>query len=62
MANELIAHMSAHTPLIDLKAPVSIEAPRGHVISRQMQEKSGRLYCDEDYDCYIPPLELYAAR
>jgi hypothetical protein len=62
MTNELIAQLCAQTPPIDLKAPVSIETPRGHAINRQMQEKSGRLYCDEDYDCYIPPLELYAAR
>jgi hypothetical protein len=62
MANEYTARLLAHTPLIDVKAPVRVDAPRRHVLNRLMQEKSGRLYCNEDYDFDIPTLELYAAR
>ena len=35
---------------------------RRHVLNRGMQEKSGRLYCNDDWDFEIPTLELYAAR
>jgi hypothetical protein len=38
------------------------DAPRRHVINRNMQSRSGRLYCNEDWDFEIPALELYAAR
>jgi hypothetical protein len=38
------------------------DIPRRHVINRNMQEKSGRLYCNEDWDFDIPSLEFYAAR
>jgi hypothetical protein len=35
---------------------------RQHVLNRNMQSKSGRLYYNEDWDFDIPALELYAAR
>jgi hypothetical protein len=38
------------------------DAGRRHVLNRSTQEKSGRLYCNEDWDFEIPSLELYAAR
>lgn len=38
------------------------DVARRHVLNRGMQEKSGRLYCNEDWDFEIPALELYAAR
>jgi hypothetical protein len=38
------------------------DAVRRHVLNRGMQEKSGRLYCNDDWDFEIPTLELYAAR
>jgi D-alanyl-D-alanine dipeptidase len=41
---------------------VRSEASRRHVLNRGMQEKSGRLYCNEDWDFEIPTLEFYAAR
>jgi hypothetical protein len=38
------------------------EQTRRHVINRTMQSRSGRLYCNEEWDFDIPTLELYAAR
>ena len=38
------------------------ETMRRHVLNRSMQEKSGRLYCGDDWDFDIPSLEIYAAR
>lgn len=42
--------------------PARQDSARRHVINRSMQAKSGRLYCNEDWDFDIPALELYAAR
>jgi hypothetical protein len=42
--------------------PPRSESTRRHVINRNMQSRSGRLYCNEDWDFDIPALELYAAR
>lgn len=41
---------------------VRIEGQRRHVLNRSMQEKSGRLYFNEEWDFDIPSLEIYAAR
>jgi hypothetical protein len=38
------------------------DLPRRHVITRNMPSRSGRLYCNEEWDFDIPALELYAAR
>ncbi len=46
----------------DLKPIQRTEAPRRHVLNRMMQEKSGRLYCSDDYDFDIPDFTIYAAR
>jgi hypothetical protein len=43
-------------------APTRPDGYRRHVINRAMQERSGRLYCNEEFDFEIPSLELYAAR
>lgn len=50
------------TTIIDFKPTVSKLTPRRHVLNRWMQEKSGRLYCSDDWDIDIPTLEFYAAR
>lgn len=39
-----------------------LELPRRHVLNRMMQEKSGRLYCNDDFDIEIPNLDIYEAR
>jgi hypothetical protein len=38
------------------------EASRRHVLNRMMQEKSGRLYCNEEFEIEIPSLDIYEAR
>lgn len=39
-----------------------LDSQRRHVLNRSTQEKSGRLYCSDDWDFDIPSLEIYAAR
>jgi hypothetical protein len=35
---------------------------RDHIINRLQQERSGRLYCNDNWEFEIPSLELYDAR
>jgi hypothetical protein len=52
--------VSTATPeILTLQRP---DAHRRHVLNRVMQEKSGRLYCNEELDFEIPSLEFYTAR
>jgi hypothetical protein len=62
MANELTLRAQTGILVPELKQPQKPETLRHHVLNRMMQEKSGRLYCNEDWDIEIPSLELYAAR
>jgi hypothetical protein len=48
--------------IIELKPTQRPDTARRHVLNRGMQEKSGRLYCNEDMDVELPSLEIYAAR
>ena len=56
-----VIDLAGDLPKPPLVAPRS-ESTRRHVINRNMQSRSGRLYCNEDWDFDIPALELYAAR
>jgi hypothetical protein len=62
MTNEQPLRAQAGTLALEVKRPQKPETLRRHVLNRTMQEKSGRLYCNEDWDIEIPSLELYAAR
>jgi hypothetical protein len=62
MANEYLQRAQAGIIIPEIKRSPKPETLRRHVLNRAMQEKSGRLYCNEDWDIEIPSLELYAAR
>jgi hypothetical protein len=69
MALDLIARPRApdtsEIPVLDIaSAPVQTRSNmlRFHVLKQNQQDKSGRLYCDEDGNTEIPSLEIYAAR
>ena len=62
MANEFTLRAQTGTIAPEIKRGSKSEPMRRHVLNRMMQEKSGRLYCSEDWDIEIPSLELYAAR
>lgn len=49
-----------HTPVSPIF--VRTDSQRHHVLNRSMQDKSGRLYFNEEWEFDIPSLELYAAR
>lgn len=49
------------SPLL-VPPPARIDNARRHVINRAMQEKSGRLYCNEDWDLDIPGHQFYSTR
>jgi hypothetical protein len=63
MALDLAARLRetdlAENPVTHKTAALTV---RRHVLNRTTQEKSGRLYCSDDWDFEIPSLEIYAAR
>lgn len=48
--------------IIPFRKTPSRLSPRHHVLTSMMQERSGRLYCADDWNIEIPDLEIYAAR
>lgn len=49
---------------LSLDKPVEglVTNKRSHVLKHLVQENPGRLYCGEESENNVPPLEIYAAR
>jgi hypothetical protein len=59
-APETLEQMPATTT--QAPSPKRNEGLRHHVLNRLAEERSGRLYCNEEWEFEIPSLEIYAAR
>ena len=57
--SDMIAETPVTTPAPSTKRSDNL---RHHVLNRIAEERSGRLYCNEEWDFEIPSLEIYAAR
>jgi hypothetical protein len=62
MVNVTVLRTPAKSAAPEIPKQQRPEALRRHVLNRVMQDKSGRLYCNEELDFDIPSLEFYAAR